>query len=235
MEPPPLGYEERLQRERERLEKSGLSPIEIDRALAEFEKQLGMVCLPDLPSLQPLFAAHKRRKPECQTDPNVMSPMDEATWFDTPKSSFQIFNSQNAAQILQANPMRVGVIFSVLNSGLDGDTEMPARTTTQAINFTGVTGTLEGWTGSFFTAISYAGAWLYPIQGTAQDVQFKTNGIGGLRIDAFTPPWSVLQKDYGPLPSMEWWALPVTSGGCTVSWIEIILRAWPQCDNQNEV
>lgn len=92
-----------------------------------------------------ILRAWKLRKSQCkhrvQRDCCVLSPMDEMLWFNSPvMNRFSSAQTNVTFQCAQANPMRVGIIFSVFSGGSFiiniVDPQNPANGTIQGITIT---------------------------------------------------------------------------------------------------
>ena len=68
-------------------------------------------CIPPLPDIGPVLARLAKQRRQCQIgDGSVMSPMDEALWFNTPQVTI-VTVPTSKTQLLLPNPQRVGIIF----------------------------------------------------------------------------------------------------------------------------
>jgi hypothetical protein len=67
------------------------------------------------------------------------------------------------------------------------------------------------------------------ITGPGINISINPNAVGGagLQLQGTTSPVSLLQQDYGPLVTMQWFVSNLTGVPVTVTFIEVKLRAWP--------
>lgn len=203
------------------------------------------VCLPPLPDITPQLEAWKTRQPKCQKNPEVMSPMEEITWFNTPVSNvYTLFtptpsSKQVGTVVLLPNPQRVGVIFSWISNDvyLTNNPEIDIAQANFTFDVTTGTGSILE---HMATVLNFAPLISSPLQlnpsasvGAIGSLIGVTSG--GIMVDIRNPTISFLQKDYGSLPSQGWIAsigyqeAKFNQGG-KVSVVEIVLRDWPHCE-----